>query len=50
MSPQSKIENLKWVGDSAERAGESGSGDQVTGDLRLLDFRLRRENFTTDNV
>jgi hypothetical protein len=26
---KSKIANLKWLDDSAERAGKSGQGDQV---------------------
>jgi hypothetical protein len=34
--PKSEIENPKWLGDSAERAGESGSGNQVK--LRLAKF------------
>jgi hypothetical protein len=31
---KSKIENLKWLGDPAERARESGSGDSVSGIIR----------------
>ena len=31
----SKIENLKWLGDSTNRAGAGGSSHQV-----ILDFRL----------
>jgi hypothetical protein len=34
-NPKSAIENLKSQGDSAQRAGAGGQGDQI-----ILDFRL----------